>query len=480
MKKILLYSLATIAALLLINFIWPLQFYGTDGYYFWGLGKYILAGKFANSEIFSHIYPLTFAFFTAPIQALFPSAEPKTLGLIFISFYLLVGPVIFAATYKLKTPKETFYYFFFAMSGFFVVEYLIGESVLPQVFGYLLLPVFPAILFSQHKNATLLAAIFLFFVYLIHSATAFFILLSCAITFFWKPARKRTLPFFILAIPLITIKTVHLFAIGLDFPLPFNHILFKWGLGTLPADLPSNYFDLSLTQFLLSGVPFFFWILTLPFTNKKRPPQIYFFFSLFLVTTFAFFLYPQWSELFPVNWPRDRYLGLLWLSFALTLPFTLKAQSLTFRKIFIPISILFIVAQFSLALKRESTVDPYIDSQIAWIQSIKTDGAILFMSHENFNTYAYGILSPADIYFHFPNPDGGLPKEMLINKRIASSSFNGHDPNPEDIQNFLTENGIKLVVFSKEFQPEFNFLLQSESFSQLSSFNDEIFVFSSL
>lgn len=482
LKNYFLFSGVVIVGILGLHALLPLQFYSVDSHYFWGLAHYILEGKLQNSLIFWHIYPLFFAFPIAAAIFVFPSLSYTSMALGLLILLIVAGPLIFHRAYrelKLSFPALLFY-FFFAMSGFYVVEYLVGETLVPQALGFLLLALFPALLFSKKKHDVFLALLLLVLIYFMHSATAFFILLATALSIFWKPTRKRVWLISLLLAPFLLLKALHLGLLlgGVDIVnLPFNNFLQSLGLSTWDHGITDLFRHFSLYQFVLSGVPFFFWVLFLPFIkNKFRHPVVLWFVTLFLVSLFAFVAYDLWTELFHIGWPRDRYLGFLWLSFALTLPYGLKRQSRQFKTVFIPVAIFFIVFQFGMGFYRETRVQDDTEQLQAWINGLsqfvdEEDGPILFLVRENNpKTYAYSFYAPHDIYFSFPYD---INKNYLINRRTDPPGFSGSIPSQEEIEAILLDENIPLVVFIEEFKEPFDFLQDSPQYEFVSSFQNE-------
>ena len=479
-KKILLYSLVVIAAALILSQLTPLSLYGTDGYYFFGLSKYLLAGDLQNSYFFSFAYPAFFAVLLTPFQVLNLSYEATSY--IFLALYLISGPLIFHFIYKKNPWHLSLFFFFFSMSGFFVVEVLVGKILLPQALGFLLLPIFPALLFSKEKNASSKATALLILIYLIHSATAFFILLSTALSFVFKPLRKKVWPFAAFLLPVLLIKGLHFILLQFNVPfesLPLFDFLHSIGFSTADRELTQVYSELPLKDIILSGVPFALFLPPLIFFKKKENPvpmAAYWFSALFIVTLFTLIFYQSWSELVPIGWTRSRYLGFSWLALALMLPLTFSTQTPKFKKIFSALALIFIIFQFTMAIQREAQVDTYVEDQIAWITNLQEEvpnGNVFFMSAKNFGTYAYGILSPRSIYFHFPSQQGHYNIEGTQNKRTPFPTFHG-EPSKANAESFFSEANISLIVVHNEFWEPFTFLEESPAYKELTPFQGEL------
>lgn len=438
--------------------IFQFQFYNEYGLYYWGLGKFLSVGKFANSEVFSLVGPGLSAFIIAFLLNVFPNFNYEFFMLGSIIIILIAGPFIFRLAYKdfNFSFKEILFYFFFAMSGFYVVDYLIYSIAAPQVLAYILLPLFPALLFSKNKNTNITAAILLLIIFLIHPATGFIISLVTAASYIWKSTRKSVWLFSLILGPIIILKVIHtgLIVGGLEFSqLPLNDVLNNFMLST-GISANSNEFNFeSFYQLILSGVPIFFWIIILPFLNKKtKSPIIYWYLTFSIILLFAYIGFAYWSELFGVfNWPRERYLGFLWLSFGLTLPFGMAAiKGKIIKKMIIVLALPFIVFQFGMAFYRLTIVDEGIESRMNFIQEIKeyiseADGPILYMASPDLVTMSYSYFAPHDIYFMFPT----VLEDFKNRREPITGYYRDFKPIDEEIENSLKDFDISLAILSK-------------------------------
>lgn len=475
MKKFfLLYSLSVSAVVILINEFWPLQLYGSDGYYFWGLAKFIVDGKLENTNIFWHLYPSGFSFMLAFLISLIPKLSYEQVGLGLLITYLILGPLIFIKIYNKETKNSLIkglFFFYFAVSGFYIVEYLIGEIILPQALAFLLLPLYPYLLFS-HKNKIYIVLL-IFALYLLHSPTLLFILVSTALCAINKKTRKQTLWAAALLAPFILLKILHLVMLGLAWPyaeLPFNSFLSEYNLSTSPKIFTETYVKLPMYQVLLSGVPIFIWIL---FSKNKRPEFVWYR-SLALISTFAIIFYQSWSEILPFSWPRERYLGFLWLPIGLSFPY-IFSQKIKFKVPMVAFTSMFIIFQFGMAFYRETRVNEHIEAQTEWLMSFKSYDAknVVVLYKGNGGTYAYGIFPPANIYQVFPTKES---KTSMVNTRSELPGYY-KDILPQNIEDNLINAEIDLIIIDKNFIEILKSLESSSRYKFASSFNDEAYAY---
>lgn len=314
-----------------------------------------------NTLVAWPIYPKLFAIILAIPFLVLPTLKYSTLVLGVLILWMLIGPPIFKLTYKkLKLSfLESVFFFFFAMSGFFVMEYIIGEILVPQVIGFILLPLFPALFFSENKKERSLSIPLLFLIYLLHSATAVLIGMATVFSFAWKQTRSKTKRFFILASPILLLKSIHFFQLltGMENIFLSDKLFFlRAVLGTeRRINLPPVYHSLSLQELILSGLLLYIFIPILLFKNKKnRTPLAYWALTLFGISLLPLIIFDVWNSLFNFGWPKIRYLGFAWLSLAIMAPFFYKNLSLIKQKAFILLSSFFIVFQFGLAWQRET------------------------------------------------------------------------------------------------------------------------------
>lgn len=473
-KYFLYYSLGVIASVVLINSFWALQLYGSDGYYFWGLSKFMASGKFENLNVFWNLYPSGFPLILAGVIKLIPSISYEQIGLGLLIAYLIIGPLIFMKAYD-KFRENSFskglFFFYFATSGFYVVEYLVGEIILPQAFAYLLLPLFPFLIFSQ-KNKFYLICLLLT-LYFLHSPTLLFILMSTTLCVFNKKTRGQTLWITVLLTPFLLLKILHLLLLKFGYTyneLPLNTFLSEYSLASNTRIFTEKFKSLPLYQLMLSGVPFFIWILFL----KNKALEFVWYRNLALVATFAIIFFQTWSELLPFAWPKERYLGFLWLPIGLSFPY-IFANKVKFKKGLIVLATMFIVFQYGMAFYRETRINEGIDKQINWLESLKKHEPenIVVLYKGNGGTYSYGIFAPANIYQVFPTKES---KSSTVNARTELPGYY-KDILPESIEDNLIDAQIDLIVIDKSFVEILKVLNSGKTYKLLSSFNDEAYAY---
>lgn len=481
-KKYLIYCLVVIVFITGLNFVLPLQLYGTDGYYFWGLASYILEGKLENSNAFWTLYPAGFSFILSLIRMVLPWLDYKEAALSLLMLIFCAGPWIFHKAYRRLelTFQDCLFFFFFSAAGFYVASYYIEEVMAPQVFGYLILAIFPALFFSKRKRDLKLAIILILTLYLVHSMTVFIILFATAISAIFPATRKRAKYFFLLLSPFIFIKIVHWTLIITHsgetdfFWFPFNNILQMAHLNTSYRILTESMTRFLPYEFILSGAPLFFWLIFLIFKKENRKtPELFWFFTLFLICLGITINYKYWFYLFPIGWPLERYFGFMWLSIALSLPYIyqhLKSREKLLLKV---CATLFILFGIGTAFWRVTRINPENADLLAWIEGMKSmvavdEGPILFLFGPESIPYAYSTFAPHDIFFLFP---AHQPKEWSLNLKNNTAGFYLEKPLASEMDRILQENNISLIVYGKEFNEQFSELNFSKRYSLVSDFN---------
>lgn len=478
-----LYAVLVFPLFFLINKFWSLSQYGSDNYYFWGLSKYLFDGKFENSTVFWPIYPKLLSFLLIPIHVFFPKAELGDVLVTAMATIFALGPILFILIHKNQSVKRNFLFFFFSISGFWIIDYVVGISLAPQTYAYLLIPIFPALFFSQKKYANFLAYILIIILYLLHSMTAFIILVTTALCFFWKECRQKSTFILVLLSPFLIIKILHLLMLltGFDFPnLPFNDLFEKINLQSSWKYITKRMVYFDMYNFFLTGIPFFFWILFLGLKNKK--PEVRWYLTLSGICLFIVFFYKYWHYLLPVPWPLDRYFGYFWLSISLMLPYLFYNWRINVQKKFVYVAIFFIVFQVFTAFKRETYKNKDFEGLIAWTYSLKeeiaaSDDPILFMYKPGI-TYAYGIFSPLDIYFNFSVDDATMA--LNLNLRSEDSKFIWDTESPEKIMKKIEQKNFSLIIYDSKFDEYFSLLKSDSSYELISKkifFTDKVFAY---
>lgn len=482
-KKYLLYCAIIILGILAFNFVLPMRFYSTDGHYFWGLAKFIDAGKLMNSNAFWTLYPAGYSFLIGIFQIIFPWITYREFSIVTLIFLLCIGPWIIHKAYlrlNLK-PWECVLFFFLSISGLYLAIYFIQVVVAAQIVGYLALPLFPALFFSERKRDLRLAIVLLILLYLIHSMSAFLIIFTTAISAVFPQNRKRAKYLLMLISPFIALKLLH-FALIYLFPstnyewLPLNAFLANFHLETsyrIPDMFINNF---KPYEFFLSGIPLFFWILLV---NIKRKAEFTWYISLSLICSLIAAFFVNWNMLFPISWVMDRYFSFMWLAIAFALPYAYKEFKPREKKLFAAAALLFILFGTGTALWRSTRYEPDNEDLIDWIEGMSVfvqedEGPIMFLFGPAGISYAYATFAPHDIYFLFPVHE---PKEWLLNLKSPAAGFSGEIPNATEVENLLLKYNISFIVFSKEFADEFANLKNSKHYSLVSNYKDQAFAY---
>lgn len=404
---------ALLAALVLLYTLLPLRFYAEDAHYFWGLAKYFAAGQVAP-DLYDPHYPKLFAMFWGSVLKVFPNLNFKAALALNLWLALSAGLTLFKRIEK----KHSLFFFAAAYSGFLLTEYLLGEVFVPQLWGFVLLPLIPLCLFSKNKKLALPAFLLL---YLVHSGSAYMAILASAPLVLFKETRSKVLPLALLLSPLLLWKGLHLVLLLGGLPLeqlPLNELS---GILQSKANLPSAVWQQSSLQiFLLSGVPLAL-LLPLGFLwQKKQPsPLALWGFSLAGLCLFAYIFYQDWISLIPLQWTRDRYLGPAFLGLMLALPELWP--KLKYKKILSFGLGIFIVFQGGLALYRETRFDPHIEDSKKQLQvihsKISTDERLMVLWPSGPSGLIFEEFSPQPTYYFYPDP---LRPEYHLNKRALN------------------------------------------------------------
>ncbi len=484
-KKYLIYCLIVILAIVSFNAILSMNFYSTDGYYFWGLAKYIEAGKLENSKAFWTLYPAGFSFILSIVRIILPWLTYNELSLVMLIGIFCIGPWIIHKSFKKLKFWECVSVFLFSVGGFYIAIYYIQVIVAAQIIGYLVLPIFPALFFSDRKRDLYLAIVFLILLYLIHSMTAFLIVLTTAFSAFFSANRKRAKYLFIAALPLMLIKLSHILLINI-YPsenyswLPLNSILSKVGLQTSFKHFNSVLAIFVPYEFLLSGIPLFFWILIFGFKKTVRKiPAFNWYFTLFTVCGLITIFFKNWDFLFTISWVKDRYFSFMWLAIVFSLPYVYKEFKPREKLLFKVATSIFILFGVGTGFWRPTRVESASADLITWIKGMSVfvdeqDGPIAFLFGPDGIPYAYSIFAPHDIFFLFPVHE---PKEWFVNLKNPNAGFYSKLPNSTDIEALMLEYNISFIVYGKEFSEEFANLKNSKHYSLVSNYKDEAFAY---
>lgn len=468
-----LYFCAVAIFFLLLNYFVPFKFYGTDPYYFWGSAKYFLAGKLDFEDIFWNLYPSGFTLILAGFVKLFTFLDFRSLLMTFLILSFICGPVFLKIAYKKLHLSfyELLFFFFFSISGFYVIEYLIGEILLPQAWAFLLIPLYPYAFFHKNRYGKLLT---LFLIYLLHSPTALLLTIVSSFFIFFKKYREKSIEIAIFMLPLLALKLMQILMLKVGFvyqDLPLNKFLEIFYLKTSVQNFQPIFYRFSLMEFAYSGVPFFFWILLLNRKNFFKSPERIFYTLFFLLISLIIVFYKEWTLIFPIGWPRERYLGYLWISLGLCSICIVKDLNQKRRRVFYAIASIFIVMQSFMAIYRETRMNTQIENLISSIYELKVDSEanekVLFLSDSNANSYAYGIMAEKDILFSVSEPAN-------INVRTWESIIFEQFKDKNLMLNFLLKNNIRVIVYSKEFAEYFSFLKDDAYYTLIDTNNQSL------
>ena len=484
-KKYLLYCAIVILGILAFNFILPMGFYSTDGHYFWGLAKFIDAGKLANSNAFWSLYPAGYSFLVGLFQILFPWITYKGFSIFMLILTFCAGPWVIRKAYARLHLKawECLLFFLFSISGFYLAIYFIQVVVAAQIIGYLALPLFPALFFSKRKRDLCLAILLLILLYFTHSMTAFLIIFTTAVSAIFSQNQQRSKYLLLLLLPFLGIKFLHFILINV-YPstnyedLPLNHILAIFHLETsyrLPDMFVNNFRPY---EFFLSGIPLFFWILPAGLKKKLHPEQTWYM-TLFGICLLIALFFVDWNMLFPIPWVMDRYFSFMWLAIAFSAPYLYKKFKVSEKKLFASAAILFIFFGLGKAFWRSTRYEPDNEDLINWIDGMKVfveedEGPIVFMFGPAGVPYAYAAFAPHDIYFLFPV---NIPETRTLNLTAPLVGFYSQIPTATKLEDLLIKYNISFIVYSKEFADEFANLKNSKHYSLVSNYKDQAFAY---